>query len=114
MLLYEFDSQDPLRVKLTAVMSQLKSRREDTGAEKPMSTTALLNLLRDNEIAVSKEDLFKMIKKAPLKNIIKNISGHKVLFKGDVDNDDTEAPDEDESSKQLEKMASKATKAGAK
>ena len=110
MLLFEFDTQDPLRVKLTAVASQLKSRRADTGAKKPMSTDALLTLLRDNEIAVSKEDLYDMIKKAPLKNIIQNISGRDVIFKGGTEDKDVDTDQDDDNKKQVEKMAAKATK----
>jgi hypothetical protein len=108
MRLYEFESDDPLRVKLTAVVSQLRGRLEDTAAKKPFSTDALLDMLRDEDIEVSKDDLFDMIKEPPLKNLIKNISGNKVIFKGQRDSDKKSDSDKDDNKDTVEKMAKSA------
>jgi hypothetical protein len=104
--LYEFEPDNPLRVKLTSIVSQLRSRLEDTGAKKPFSTDALLDMLRDQDIEVSKDDLFDMVKEPPLKNIIKNVSGNEVTFKGQHDTDKKSSnSDGDEDDKTIEKMA---------
>lgn len=110
MRLYEFAENDPLRVKLTAVASQLRQRIEDTNMTEPMSTDALLKILADHDINLDKSDLFDIVKKEPLKNIIQNINGHEVIFKGQSSNDDSEMNTPDENAKTREQMAKKALK----
>jgi hypothetical protein len=109
MRLFEFADDDPLRVKLAAVASQLKSRMLDTNNQEPMSTDALLNLLRQNDIIIDKTDIYDMVKKEPLVNIIKNINGHEVEFKGQTGSIDKE-PAPDENAKIVSQMASKQAK----
>ena len=46
MRLFEFDEKDPLRVKLTSVVSQLESDLQFANSDEPMSTNAFLKLLR--------------------------------------------------------------------
>lgn len=106
MLLYEFSDDDPLRVKLVSVTSQLKSRMDDENTKQPMSTSALLNMLKGQGISLSKSDLFDMIKKDPLKNIIKNINNDEVIFKGHAH--DTDEIDHDDAENTIEKMAKRA------
>jgi hypothetical protein len=106
MLLYEFSDDDPLRVKLTAVTSQLKSRMDDKNSKEPMSTNALLNILNGEGISLSKSDLFDMIKKDPLKNIIQNINNDEVIFKGHTH--DNEVIDHDAAEKTVQQMAKRA------
>lgn len=109
MRLFEFADNDPLRVKLVAVASQLKSRISDTNTKEPMSTDALIELLAQNDIEVDKSDLYDMVKKEPLSNIIQNINGHEVLFKGQTSNDAGDL-DPGENEKTREKMAKSAMK----
>ncbi len=106
MRLLEFADDDPLRVKLVAVASQLKSRI-GTSPEK-LTADELLQLLRDEGIGLSKSDLFDMVKKDPLKNIIANISDNEVIFKGQ--NGEKLEPGPDENEKTLKSMAKKAIK----
>lgn len=80
MRLFEFASDDPLRVKLVAITDQLKDRYQH--ANKPMSTDAFLEFLGDNDITIGIEDLRDMIKKPPLINIIDDIKGDQIIFKG--------------------------------
>lgn len=108
MRLFEFASSDPLRVKLTAVVSQLKARYMDTNSVKPPSADTLLAILKKNDIIISKSDLFDMIKQEPLVNIIKDIKKNDVIFKGMKPHTD-ELPTND-SEKIVSKMASKALK----
>jgi hypothetical protein len=76
MRLFEFSDADPLRVKLVAVTNQLKSINE------PMSTDEFLTILNKNGISLDKADLFDMVKKEPLNNIIADVSDDTVTFKG--------------------------------
>lgn len=82
MRLFEFDDKDPLRTKLVAVTSQLKSRYLDTGSNEPLSTSALLEILKSNDIIIDKSDIYDMVNKEPLSNIIDDIKGDEVIFKG--------------------------------
>jgi hypothetical protein len=109
MRLFEFADNDPLRVKLVAVVSQLKSRISDTNTKEPMTTDALIELLAQNDIEVDKSDLYDMVKKEPLSNIIQNINGHEVIFKGQTSNDMSDL-DPGENEKTREKMAKSALK----
>ena len=78
--LYEFE--DPLAVRLVAIMSQLTSDI-DSGKEKPDWTVQeLLNYFKNNDIIIDKADLYDMVKNPPLNTKIANIKGDKVIFKG--------------------------------
>ena len=109
MRLFEFADSNPLRVKLAAVVSQLKSRIEDTNTTEPMTTDAFLELLANNGIQLEKSDLYDMVKKDPLSNLIQNINGHEVIFKGQTSNEEGDL-DPGENEKTREKMAKSAMK----
>ena len=97
MRLFEFSDSDPLRVKLVAVTNQLKSINE------PMTTDEFLTILNKNGISLDKADLFDMVKKEPLSNIIADISDDTVTFKGqegDVDTAVDQSQDENEKIRQ--------------
>jgi hypothetical protein len=97
MRLFEFSDADPLRVKLVAVTNQLKSINE------PMTTDEFLTILNKNGISLDKADLFDMVKKEPLSNIIADISDDTVTFKGqegDVDTAVDQSQDENEKIRQ--------------
>lgn len=80
MRLYEFDDRDPLRVKLMAVTNQLKEKLK--GSPRTWSTDELLDFLKSNDIVLDKSDLFDIVKKEPLVNIIDNVNDDQVIFKG--------------------------------
>ena len=102
MRLFEFSDSDPLRVKLVAVTNQLKSTNE------PMSTDEFLTVLNKNGISLDKADLFDMVKKEPLNNIIANISDNTVTFKGQEGDLDTAVDQsQDENEKIRQSMAQK-------
>ena len=108
MRLFEFDNNDPLRVKLTSVVSQLQSDLEHANSEDPMSTDAFLNLLHHNDIVIDKSDIYDIIKKEPLVHFIKDIEDDKVIFRGQVF---AKQPiDPDESEQIVAQMAKKAAK----
>jgi len=110
MRLFEFADDDPLRVKLASVAIQLKSKMAET--EEPMSVDDFLNLLNDNGVTIDKSDIYDLIKKEPLVNIITAIEGDKVIFKGQGDDEDLEGMNDEqpgENEKILQQMASKQT-----
>jgi hypothetical protein len=107
MRLFEFADDDPLRVKLLAVANQLKN--QVLGSGRTWSTDEFLNFLKQNDIVVDKADLFDMVKKEPLVNIISNINKDQVVFRGQENASDVPQKD-DEMQKTRQQMASKALK----
>jgi hypothetical protein len=104
MRLYEF--ADPMITKLVAIADQLKSDLEQGEADPNMLVPDFLQYLKKYDIIYDKTDLYDMIKKLPLKNLISNIQGDKIVFKGFGT---PEAPPEDESQGIVAGMAKKAT-----
>jgi hypothetical protein len=108
MNLFELFDPDVMVTKLVAVTDQLKSDIEDKKTNPEMSTTDFLKYLKKYDIIVDRTDLYDMIKKMPLKNLISNIQGEKIEWRGNE-----EAPEEtpDEKSKEtVAKMAQQAAK----
>lgn len=103
MRLYEF--ADPMITKLVAIADQLKSDLEKGEADPNMSVPDFLQYLKKYDIIYDKTDLYDMIKKLPLKNLISNIQGDNIVFKGFGT---PEAPPEDESQSIVAGMAKKA------
>ena len=103
MRLYEF--ADPMITKLVAIADQLKSDLEQGEADPNMSVPDFLQYLKKYDIIYDKTDLYDMIKKLPLKNLISNIQGDTIVFKGFGT---PEAPPEDESQSIVAGMAKKA------
>lgn len=96
---------------LTGIISQILSRIEDTGFKKEYSLKSLLNTLSEKGYDIDREEFMDMIKNPPLKNIIANVKGNTVVFKGaEQETDDSLAVDQDETSDTLEKMAKRAEK----
>jgi arsenate reductase-like glutaredoxin family protein len=109
MRLYEFAGDDPLRIKLAAVANQLRDRVEGSGTT--LSTDELLNFLKKNDIVLDKPDLYDIVKKEPLKNIIKSVNKDEVTFinaEGDDDQATNAEPEQDDSEKIRQQMAKKA------
>lgn len=106
MRLYEFAGPDPMVTKLVAVGDQLKSDLEKGQADPNMSVPDFLQYLKKYDIIYDKTDLYDMIKQLPLKNLISNIQGDKIVFKGFGT---PEAPPEEESKKVVAGMAKHAT-----
>lgn len=102
MRLYEFAGPDPMVTKLVAVGDQLKSDLEKGQADPNMAVPDFLQYLKKFDIIYDKTDLYDMIKQLPLKNLISNIQGDKIVFKGFGT---PEAPPEEESKKVVAGMA---------
>lgn len=111
MKLYEFEDIDRDAIRLTGIISQMLSRIEDTGFKKEYNLKSLLNTLSERGYDIDREEFLDMIKNPPLKNIIANIKGDRVIFRGaEEETDDSLAVDKDETSGTLEKMAKRAEK----
>jgi len=85
---------------------QLKGKMEDSG--EPMPIDNFLDMLSNSGISVDKSDIYDLIKKEPLSNIISAIEADRVIFKGqqpELDQDGDEGPGEFEKTRQ--QMASK-------
>lgn len=105
MRLYEFADVDPMVTKLVAVTDQLKTDLETGEANPNMSLTEFMQYLKNYDVIVDKTDLYDMIKTMPLKSLISNIQGDKIIFKGFGT---PEAPPEEESKKIVASMAQQA------
>lgn len=105
MRLYELSGPNPMVTKLVAVSDQLKSDLEKNKTDVNMSVSDLLQYLKKFDIILDKTDLYDMIKKMPLKNLITNIQGDKIVFRGFAN---PEPPPEEESKKVVANMAKQA------
>lgn len=109
MRLFELETEPGLSAKLVAITDQLKTDLEDGKLNFGMSTDQLLDYFQDYDVILDVTDLYNMIQVPPLKQVITNIQGDKVVFKGQ--SDDTENPDqESEQEKIVSQMAKSAMK----
>lgn len=103
MRLYEF-ATDPLIPKLIAITDQLKSELDDGTIKPEMTLEEFIKYLQDYGITLDPDDLYNMIKNPPLKDLISNIKGDQIIFKG---YGTVEQP-EDEKKKIVKQMAQSA------
>lgn len=82
MRLFEFDDPGSLVTKLIAVSDQLHTDLDNKKTQADMTVDKLLSYFQKYDIVLDKMDLYNMIKKPPLNQLISNIQGDKVIFKG--------------------------------
>jgi hypothetical protein len=82
MFLSEIAEPSPKITRLVTVVDQLKTDLDTGKIKSEWTVDQLLNYFRKYDIIIDKTDLYKMIKKPPLKNVISNIQGDKIVFKG--------------------------------
>jgi hypothetical protein len=82
MFLSEIAEPDPKITRLVTIVDQLKTDVDNGKMKSDWTVDQLLSYFRKYDIIIDKNDLYKMIKKPPLKNAISNIQGDKVIFKG--------------------------------
>ena len=109
MRLFELDFTKPMATTIVTISDQLKSDL-DRGKIDPESwdVDKLLNYFHKYDVIIGKEDLISMIQKDPLKQVIKNIQGDKVVFKGHEEEKVSTEPDK--SDEVVKSMAKKAMK----
>lgn len=98
-----------LQVKIVGVLTQLYGRIVDTGTKKPYSLNSLLTMLQDQGVTLNPAQFREMVQHPPLSNLIANVRGDDVIFKGQADvdgNTDLDAPDA--STDTLDRMAKRA------
>lgn len=96
MRLFEFALNDPLRIRLIAVINQLKARLSDSNSSLKMNTNAFINLLRKNGIEITLDELFEIYDKDPMSQLIDNLSNTEVTFKGSkTDEENLESASDD-------------------
>ena len=107
--LLESDQSNVYSTRLAAILSQISSRIKDTGSNMPMSLEALINVLSNSGIQLSKKQLIDMTSRPPVSNIIANIADDQVTFI-DQEMEDTGATDPNSTTDTMKKMASRAQK----
>lgn len=109
MRIFEFAGDDPLRVKLAAIAKQLQARAIENA--RPMDTDEFLRFLNDNRITLELSDLFDIVQKEPLSNIVQSVNKDQVIFKGQKGAEPVGAkPDQSNAEKVRQQMAKKAMK----
>lgn len=110
MRLFEFDEDKVQVSKIVALINQLQ-QDVDSGEVDWQNYTVdeLLDYFQDYDVILDVNDLYSMIKVSPMKDLIKNIQGDKVVFAGHSEENALDAP-EDEQQKVVAQMAKSAMK----
>lgn len=111
MLLFEFYEGDnqPSAADVIALINQLNTDVENGEVNADDYTVdELLDYFQKYDVILDVDDLFNMIKMPPLKDLITNIQGDKVVFKG-VESNTIDQPEENDK-KVVAQMAKKAMK----
>lgn len=109
MLLYEFDQNSALVSKIVALTNQLEQEIEDGGIDENVTVDDLLDYFQKYDVILDVTDLYNMIKVPPLKTIIKNIQGDRVVFVGQEE-EKHERPSGGDEEKTVKQMAKRAMK----
>lgn len=106
MFLSEIAEPSPKITRLVTVVDQLKTDLDNGKIKSEWTVDQLLNYFRKYDIIIDKTDLYKMIAKPPLKNVISNIQGEKVVFKGQAgETPDIKSTTSDDQKKIVSQMA---------
>lgn len=110
MLLIEFDQDSAMVSKIVALTNQLQTDLDDGKIGDDFTVDQLLDYFQNYDVILDVNDLYNMIKVPPLKTVIKNIQGDKVVFVGqDEMNPEYDAPESDDK-KTVAQMAKRALK----
>jgi hypothetical protein len=104
MYLFEFDDSEKIN-KIIAASDQLKIALDQGQIVSNWDMDTLLKYFREFDIILSPNDLYNMIQKKPLQNIISNIEGDEVVFKGLEQPTQVETPPPEQSKEIVAKMA---------
>ena len=109
MRLWEFDETDPYATKIIAVVDQLKQDLETGKIQHDWDVDKLLKYFKQYDVNLDVTDLYSMVEKPPLRKVVSNIQGDKVVFKGNEPQADL---DKSKNEKTVKTMAKKAAKKG--
>ena len=107
MRLYELDDESVYVTKLVTLANQLKDELDNGDIPLDYSVDDLQEYFRKYDVILDRDDLYNMITKPPLKDIIRNIQGDKVVFKGQAE---PGAAPQDQNQKVVAQMAKNALK----
>jgi hypothetical protein len=102
------DDVSTMKIKMVGLIRHLYGRIQDTGTTEPYKLTALLSMLGENGIHLSAEQFRDMVQEPPLSNMISNVRGNTVVFKGQRDEPDSDLEAPDETTDTLDRMAKRA------
>lgn len=83
MKLVEFTISDKNSEQLTVLSQFLLSRAKDTDSQKRISVQAFLKIAADMGISFTRDQLLNQVAQPPLSNLIDNVEGDEIVFKGD-------------------------------
>ena len=110
MFLFEFDQDSALVSKIVALTNQLEQDLDDGRIGTDYTVDQLLDYFQNYDVILDVQDLYNMIKVPPLKTVIKNIQGDKVVFVGQEETKkkyDTSAGDDKKTVAAMAKRAMK-------
>ena len=110
MFLFEFDQSGALVAKIVALTNQLEQDLEDGKIGTDYTVDQLLDYFQKYDVILDVNDLYNMIKVPPLKNIIKNIQGDKVVFVGQEETSQKYNAPAGDNKKTVAQMAKRAMK----
>lgn len=111
MYLFEFDQNSVIISKIVALTNQLKQEIEDGKVDADNYTVdQLLDYFQLYDVILDVNDLYNMIKVPPLKSLITNIQGDKVVFQGYAGKDNSKGAPPVDNQKVVANMAKRANK----
>lgn len=105
MRLFEFDKGSATVAKIVALTNQLKQDLDQGKIPADFSLDDLMNYFQNYDVILDPDDLYNMIKVKPLKTVISNIQGDKVVFKGQAETPNAEPAQADDQKKVVAQMA---------
>lgn len=75
--------------QLAALTKFLLSRAEESGSRKKISVPAFLQIAADMGISFTRDQLLNQVSQPPLNNLISNVEGDEIIFKGEETADTT-------------------------
>ena len=99
---------DPKLVKLIAATDQLRDGLDSNQIKENWPIEALMAYFRKFDLVLSKNDLYSMMQNKPLKNVVQNIEGDTVIFKGLQEPKQPESPPPEQGKEVVKKMAKSA------
>ena len=108
MFLFEFDQDSALVSKIVALTNQLEQDLDDGKIGTDYTVDQLLDYFQDYDVILDVQDLYNMIKVPPLKTVIKNIQGDKVVFVGQEESSPNYDAPESDDKKTVAQMAKRA------
>ena len=109
MRLFEFTDDNVTMAKIVALTNQLKTDLDNGKIRDDYTVDDLLDYFQYYDIILDVNDLYNMIKTPPFKDLIKNIQGDHVIFKGQKE-ETIDRPPASDSDKTVAKMAKRALK----